>query len=86
MSDKARVFISCGQIKDANLDVITSENVNLTIPEFTVATATKEKLENMEFEPGSADSFKNRIFVVSASALYGLTQQSVKYGNHFVAS
>ena len=51
MSERARIFISCGQRKVANLSVINSENVNLTTPEFTVAKEIKEKLEQMGFEP-----------------------------------
>ena len=53
MSEKARVFISCGQRQNANyLKKIGVENINLVkYPEFTIAKQIAKKLEKLGFEP-----------------------------------
>jgi hypothetical protein len=52
MGEKARVFISCGQRKDADyLRTITAETGQLTTPELTVAKQISEKLKKLGYEP-----------------------------------
>ena len=52
MALKARVFISCGQRKNANyLTRITKENMNLMTPELEVAKQISIELKKLGFEP-----------------------------------
>lgn len=52
MALKARVFISCGQRKNADyLTTITKENVNLMTPELEVAKEISHQLKKLGFEP-----------------------------------
>jgi len=52
MSEKARVFISCGQREKASyLQGANAKNVNLfKYPELTIAKQIAKKLEKMGFE------------------------------------
>lgn len=51
MALKARVFISGGQRKKANLVKIGKENVGLITPEFEIAQEISKELEKLGFEP-----------------------------------
>lgn len=52
MGIKARVFISCGQKKNANdLTEVSKENVNLMTPELEVAKQISHELTELGFEP-----------------------------------
>jgi len=51
MSLKARVFISCGQRKKANLTKMGKENVNLITPEFKIAQQISNELTKLGFKP-----------------------------------
>jgi hypothetical protein len=51
MSERARVFISCGQRKDADLETITAENLTLATPELEIAKKIFEELRNLGYDP-----------------------------------
>lgn len=51
MSEKARVFISCGQREKSNLEIVTVENLPQATAELTVARKILEKLQKLGYEP-----------------------------------
>ena len=51
MALEARVFISCGQRKKANLKKISKENVNMMTPEFQIAQQISKELKKLGFKP-----------------------------------
>ena len=51
MSEKARVFISCGQREKSVLEIVTVENSPQTTPELTIARKILEKLQKLGYEP-----------------------------------
>lgn len=51
MSEKARVFISCGQRKKSDLEMLTVENLPQATPELTIAKKIFEKLQKLGYEP-----------------------------------
>jgi hypothetical protein len=51
MSQKARVFMSCGQRSQSDLEAVTHENLSLATPELTIAKRIFDKLWKLGYEP-----------------------------------